>query len=101
MYPEPSKVLMQHFDKIHHMKLSECPNFNLKFKLISNLDCSDVGAGQGKEITPVLSDDGKESQRPIRSQGRPARNRKKRRLNDLESDSTAAESEDEFMLSNR
>lgn len=33
MYPEPSKVLMQHFDKIHHMKLSECPNFNLNWSL--------------------------------------------------------------------
>lgn len=33
MYPEPFKVLMQHFDKIHHMKLSECPNFNLNWSL--------------------------------------------------------------------
>lgn len=53
-----------------------------------------VGAGRGRD---VLS----ESQRPIRSQGRAARSRRRRRLNDLESDSTAAESEDEFMLSNR
>ncbi|XP_072248121.1 remodeling and spacing factor 1 isoform X2 [Leuresthes tenuis] len=58
------------------------------------------GAGKGQEITSILSEDSKESQRPIRSQTRAARNRKKRRLNDLESDSTAAESEDEFMLSN-
>lgn len=62
---------------------------------------SDVGAGQGKEIASILSDDGKESQRPVRGPAHSARNRKKRRLNDLESDSTAAESEDEFMISNR
>lgn len=62
---------------------------------------SAVGAGRGRDITAILSEDGKESQRPIRSQAHSARNRKKRRLNDLESDSTAAESEDEFMLSNR
>ncbi|XP_076590971.1 remodeling and spacing factor 1 [Chaetodon auriga] len=59
-----------------------------------------TGAGQDKDITAIQSEDGKESQRPIRSQAHSARNRKKRRLNDLESDSTAAESEDEFMLSN-
>ncbi|XP_039893353.1 remodeling and spacing factor 1 [Simochromis diagramma] len=58
------------------------------------------GAGRGKDLPTSLSEDGKESQRPIRSQTHAARNRKKRRLNDLESDSTAAESEDEFMLSN-
>ncbi|XP_027135849.1 remodeling and spacing factor 1 isoform X1 [Larimichthys crocea] len=64
-------------------------------------DIGDIcgGAEQGKDITAVLSEDGK-GQRPIRSQARSARNRKRRRLNDLESDSTAAESEDEFMLSN-
>nr|XP_020479210.1 remodeling and spacing factor 1 isoform X2 [Monopterus albus] len=56
--------------------------------------------GRGKDVTAILSEEGKESQRPIRSRAHPARNRKKRRLNDLESDSTAAESEDEFMLSN-
>lgn len=61
----------------------------------------DAGAGRGKGITAVLSEEGKESRRPIRNQSRAARSRKKRRLNDLESDSTAAESEDEFMLSNR
>ncbi|XP_049922399.1 remodeling and spacing factor 1 isoform X1 [Epinephelus moara] len=58
------------------------------------------GAGRGRDINTILSEEGKESQRPIRSQAPSARNRKKRRLNDLESDSTAAESEDEFMLSN-
>ncbi|XP_029027384.1 remodeling and spacing factor 1 isoform X2 [Betta splendens] len=66
-------------------------------------DAGDIcaGAGRGKDITAaILSEEGRESRRPIRSQCRPARNRKKRRLNDLESDSTAAESEDEFMLSN-
>ncbi|KAI3353682.1 hypothetical protein L3Q82_004829 [Scortum barcoo] len=64
-------------------------------------DIGDIcGAGRGKDIAAILPDDGKESQRPIRSQVHAARNRKRRRLNDLESDSTAAESEDEFMLSN-
>ncbi|XP_039986557.1 remodeling and spacing factor 1 isoform X3 [Xiphias gladius] len=63
-------------------------------------DIRDICGGRGKDITAILSEDGKESQRPIRSQAHSARNRKKRRLNDLESDSTAAESEDEFMLSN-
>ncbi|KAL6115661.1 rsf1 [Pungitius sinensis] len=59
------------------------------------------GAGRGRDIAAILSEDGaKGSQRPIRSQALSARNRKRRRLNDLESDSTAAESEDEFMLSN-
>ncbi|XP_026229146.1 remodeling and spacing factor 1 isoform X2 [Anabas testudineus] len=58
------------------------------------------GTGRGRDISAILSEEGKESQRPIRSQGRPSRSRKKRRLNDLESDSTAVESEDEFMLSN-
>lgn len=75
--------------------------FNSRRRRVSDLDCSDVGAGQGKDITAILPEDGKESQRPIRSQVHAARNKKKRRLNDLESDSTAAESEDEFMLSNR
>ncbi|XP_067363418.1 remodeling and spacing factor 1 isoform X2 [Channa argus] len=59
-----------------------------------------VGAGRGKDITTILTEDGKQSQRPVRSQAHSPRSRKKRRLNDLESDSTAAESEDEFMLSN-
>uniref|UniRef100_A0A8C7WZQ4 Zinc finger PHD-type domain-containing protein n=1 Tax=Oryzias sinensis TaxID=183150 RepID=A0A8C7WZQ4_9TELE len=52
----------------------------------------------GKDIASILSED---VERPIRSQTRAARSRRRRRLNDLESDSTAAESEDEFMLSNR
>ncbi|KAF7648922.1 hypothetical protein LDENG_00150190 [Lucifuga dentata] len=66
-------------------------------------DIKDVyggGAQQGKEVASILSEEGKESQWPIRSQANSARSRKRRRLNDLESDSTAAESEDEFMLSN-
>uniref|UniRef100_A0A3P8RK53 Remodeling and spacing factor 1 n=1 Tax=Amphiprion percula TaxID=161767 RepID=A0A3P8RK53_AMPPE len=58
------------------------------------------GTGRGRDITTVLSEDGKESQRPIRSQTHAARSRRRRRLNDLESDSTAAESEDEFLISN-
>lgn len=67
-----------------------------------SLKRSNAGAGQGRDIAAILSEEGaKGSQRPIRSQADSARNRKRRRLNDLESDSTAAESEDEFMLSNR
>ena len=56
---------------------------------------------RGKDINTILSDEGKQTEQPIKSQARLARNRKRRRLNDLESDSTAAESEEEFMLSNR
>ncbi|KAM9853372.1 remodeling and spacing factor 1 [Aulostomus maculatus] len=64
-------------------------------------DVGDIcGAGRGKNVTSILSEDGKEGQRPARGQTHLARSRKRRRLNDLESDSTAAESEDEFMLSN-
>ncbi|XP_007552408.1 remodeling and spacing factor 1 isoform X1 [Poecilia formosa] len=58
------------------------------------------GAETGKEIPSVLSEGVKENQRPIRTQSRTARSKKRRRLNDLESDSTAIESEEEFMLSN-
>ncbi|XP_029922334.1 remodeling and spacing factor 1 isoform X2 [Myripristis murdjan] len=58
------------------------------------------GGGRGKDMAYILSEEGKETQRPIRSQARSARNRRRRRLNDLESDSTVAESEEEFMLSN-
>ena len=60
-----------------------------------------AGAVRGKDINTILSDEGKQTEQPIKSQARLARNRKRRRLNDLESDSTAAESEEEFMLSNR
>ncbi|XP_054453366.1 remodeling and spacing factor 1 isoform X2 [Anoplopoma fimbria] len=64
-------------------------------------DFRDLVGGRGRDIAAILSEEGgKGSQRPIRSQAISARNRKRRRLNDLESDSTAAESEDEFMLSN-
>ncbi|XP_038145858.1 remodeling and spacing factor 1 [Cyprinodon tularosa] len=58
------------------------------------------GAETGKEQPSVLSGVVKENQRPIRTLTRAARNKKKRKLNDLESDSTAVESEEEFMLSN-
>lgn len=59
------------------------------------------GAETGKEQPSVLSGVVKENQRPVRTLTRAARNKKKRKLNDLESDSTAVESEEEFMLSNR
>lgn len=52
-----------------------------------------------KEITSILSE--KEIHRPVASQARSARITKKRRLRDLESDSTGAESEDDFVMSNR
>ncbi|XP_056139717.1 remodeling and spacing factor 1 isoform X2 [Lampris incognitus] len=58
------------------------------------------GAGRGKDMSTILSEEGKEQQRPIRSPACSTLNRKRRRLNDLESDSTDAESEEEFMLSN-
>lgn len=76
-------------------------NNGLTLRLFFYVYCDLGGAGRGKDIASVLSEDGKDSQRPIRNQTRSARNRKRRRLNDLESDSTAVESEDEFMLSNR
>ncbi|XP_054598224.1 remodeling and spacing factor 1 isoform X4 [Nothobranchius furzeri] len=53
-----------------------------------------------EDIRDLCGEDGKQSQQPVRNQSRSARSRKRRRLNDLESDSTAVESEDEFMLSN-
>lgn len=62
------------------------------------LNFSNVG-GRGKDIASILSE--KENQQPVTSHAHSAYNRKKRRLIDLESDSTVAESEDEFMLSNR
>nr|XP_046169599.1 remodeling and spacing factor 1-like isoform X2 [Oncorhynchus gorbuscha] len=55
--------------------------------------------GQGKDITTILSEGGKEKRGPTTAQAPPTRSRKRRRLNDLESDSTAAESEEEFQLS--
>lgn len=48
-----------------------------------------------------LSEDNREAQRSVRNQPCSAISRKRRRFNDLESDSTPAESEDEFLLSNR
>ncbi|XP_064856388.1 remodeling and spacing factor 1-like isoform X2 [Oncorhynchus nerka] len=55
--------------------------------------------GQGKDIATILSEEGKEKRGPTTAQAPPTRSRKRRRLNDLESDSTAAESEEEFQLS--
>ncbi|XP_034024517.1 remodeling and spacing factor 1 [Thalassophryne amazonica] len=61
-------------------------------------DCRDICPGQGQNIGTIVSDEGRQSQRPMRSFS--ARNKRRRRLNDLESESTAGESEEEFMLSN-
>lgn len=57
---------------------------------------------RGKDMSTILSEDGKEngrSQRPSIGQ----RRKKRRRLNDLDSDSTVdeEESEEEFRLSDR
>ena len=60
-----------------------------------------VEVGQGKDIATILSEEGKEKRGPTTAQAPPTRSRKRRRLNDLESDSTAAESEEEFQLSAR
>ncbi|XP_029628852.1 remodeling and spacing factor 1 isoform X1 [Salmo trutta] len=55
--------------------------------------------GRGKDMATILSEGGKEKRGPTTAQAPPTRSRKRRRLNDLESDSTAAESEEEFQLS--
>uniref|UniRef100_A0A4W5LFG7 Remodeling and spacing factor 1-like n=1 Tax=Hucho hucho TaxID=62062 RepID=A0A4W5LFG7_9TELE len=55
--------------------------------------------GRGKDMATILSEEGKEKRGPTTAQAPPTRSRKRRRLNDLESDSTAAESEEEFQLS--
>lgn len=73
---------------------------NIKTHTRNNGNCFDVGAGSGKDLAN-FSEDNRGSQRPIRSQTCSAINRKRRRFNDLEGDSTPAESEDEFLLSNR
>ncbi|XP_010868195.3 remodeling and spacing factor 1 isoform X2 [Esox lucius] len=62
-------------------------------------DADGGGVGRGKDMATILSEEGKEKRQPILAQAPPTRSRKRRRLNDLESDSTAAESEEEFQLS--
>lgn len=71
---------------------------NIKNHSRNNKNRFDIGAGSGKD-SANFSEDNRE--RPIRSQTCSAINRKRRRFNDLEGDSTPAESEDEFLLSNR
>lgn len=75
--------------------------------------CSPAGAGRGKDManitghrgkdmSTILQEEGKENGRPQRpSAGQ--RRKKRRRLNDLDSDSTVdeEESEEEFRLSDR
>ena len=89
------------------MRWRDCEkNFRKNSKKMEVMSCSSpvllvVGTGRGKDMANILSEEGKEKRRPVRSQAASSRNRKRRRLNDLESDSTAAESEDEFQLSSR
>ncbi|XP_070986601.1 remodeling and spacing factor 1-like isoform X2 [Oncorhynchus clarkii lewisi] len=61
-------------------------------------DADGGGVGRDKDIA-TISEEGKEKRGPTTAQAPPTRSRKRRRLNDLESDSTAAESEEEFQLS--
>lgn len=60
----------------------------------------DVASGRAKDFSS-FSEETQEGPRAIRNQPCSALSRKRRRFNDLESDSTPAESEDEFLLSNR
>ncbi|KAJ7995718.1 hypothetical protein DPEC_G00247500, partial [Dallia pectoralis] len=62
-------------------------------------DADGGGVGRGKDMATILSEEEKEKRQPTLARGPPTRSRKRRRLNDLESDSTAAESEEEFQLS--
>uniref|UniRef100_A0A8C9QUU3 Remodeling and spacing factor 1b, tandem duplicate 1 n=1 Tax=Scleropages formosus TaxID=113540 RepID=A0A8C9QUU3_SCLFO len=59
-----------------------------------------AGAGRGKDMSTILSEEGKENGRPPKANPTPRR-KKRRRLNDLDSDSTMEEeeSEEEFRLS--
>lgn len=61
-----------------------------------------TGAGRGKDMATILSEEGKENGRPPKANSA-HRRKKRRRLNDLDSDSTLEEeeSEEEFRLSNR
>nr|XP_046150320.1 remodeling and spacing factor 1-like isoform X1 [Oncorhynchus gorbuscha] len=61
-------------------------------------DADGGGVGRDKDIATIL-EEGKEKRGPTTAQAPATRSRKRRRLNDLESDSTAAESEEEFQLS--
>lgn len=78
----------------------------------TNQRCQYTGAGRGKDManitghrekdmSTILQEDGKENCRPRRTSA--AQKKKRRRLNDLDSDSTVdeEESEDEFRLSDR
>ncbi|XP_053728745.1 remodeling and spacing factor 1 [Synchiropus splendidus] len=62
--------------------------------IVEDDDCS----VPGRRLAAVLS--ASEKRGPASSPARSTQSKKRRRLNDLESDSTAVESEDEFMLSN-
>ncbi|XP_071213278.1 remodeling and spacing factor 1-like isoform X1 [Salvelinus alpinus] len=61
-------------------------------------DADGGGVGRDKDMA-TISEEGNEKRGPTTAQAPPTRSRKRRRLNDLESDSTAAESEEEFQLS--
>ncbi|XP_066555424.1 remodeling and spacing factor 1 isoform X2 [Amia ocellicauda] len=63
-------------------------------------DMANITGHRGKDISTILQEEGKENRRPPRSASA-VRRKKRRRLNDLDSDSTVDEdeSEDEFRIS--
>lgn len=62
---------------------------------------ANITGHRGKDISTILQEEGKENGQPQRPSA--AQKKKRRRLNDLDSDSTVdeEESEDEFRLSDR
>lgn len=65
-------------------------------------DMANITGHQGRDRSVTLQEEGKENRRPVRPAGI-QRGRKRRGINDLDSDSTVQEeeSEDEFCLSSR
>lgn len=65
-------------------------------------DMANITGHRGKDMSTILQEEGKENGRPKRPNAG-QRKKKRRRLNDLDSDSTVdeEESEEEFCLSDR
>lgn len=65
-------------------------------------DMANITGHRGKDMSAILQEEGKENGRPKRTNAG-QRRKKRRRLNDLDSDSTMdeEESEEEFRLSDR
>lgn len=65
-------------------------------------DMANITGHRGKDISTILQEEGKENGKPKRASAG-QRRKKRRRLNDLDSDSTVdeEESEEEFRLSDR